>query len=103
MKKISLIKNKKYAIYVKKSFVWIKMMKIIKIKERLKTTVIIQKNLGELLIVNANHKVPKDIPIIIHNASYDTHFIINQLAEEFKGELNCIGEIWKNISLFCIN
>ena len=41
---------------------------------------------------NLNHKVPKDIPIIIHNASYDTHFIINQLAEEFKGELNCIGE-----------
>ena len=41
---------------------------------------------------NLNYKVPKDIPIIIHNASYDTHFIINQLAEEFKGELNCIGK-----------
>ena len=41
---------------------------------------------------NLNYKVPKDIPIIIHNASYDTHFIINQLAEEFKGELDCIGE-----------
>ena len=36
---------------------------------------------------NLNYKVPKDIPIIIHNATYDTHFIINQLAEEFKGEL----------------
>ena len=41
---------------------------------------------------NLNYKVPKDIPIIIHNASYDTHFIINQLAEEFKGEINCIGD-----------
>ena len=40
---------------------------------------------------NLNYKVPKDIPIIIHNASYDTHFTINQLAEEFKGELGCIG------------
>ena len=30
---------------------------------------------------NLNYKVPKDIPIIIHNASYDTNFIINQLAE----------------------
>ena len=40
---------------------------------------------------NLNYKVPKDIPIIINNASYDTHFIINQLAEEFKGDLNCIG------------
>ena len=26
---------------------------------------------------NLNYKVPKDIPIIIHNASYDTYFIIN--------------------------
>ena len=41
---------------------------------------------------NLNYKVPKDISIIIHNASYDTHFIINQLAEKFKDELNCIGE-----------
>ena len=41
---------------------------------------------------NVNYKVRKEIPIIIHSASYDTHFIINQLAEESKGELNCIGE-----------
>ena len=40
---------------------------------------------------NLNYKVPKDIPIIIHNVSYDTHFIINHL-EEFKDKLNCIGE-----------
>ena len=37
-----------------------------------------------------NYKVLKYIPIIIHNTSYYTHFITNQLAEEFKGELNCI-------------
>ena len=43
---------------------------------------------------NLNYKVPKDIPIIIHNASYDTHFKINQLAEEFKGELNCIEKYY---------
>ena len=49
---------------------------------------------------NLNYKVPKDIPIIIHNASYDTHFIINQLAEEFKGELNCRGKNMEKISLF---
>ena len=36
---------------------------------------------------NLNYKAQKEIPIIIHNASYDTHFIINQLAIEFKGEL----------------
>ena len=34
MKQISLIKNKNHVIYVKKSFVWVKMMK--NKKERLK-------------------------------------------------------------------
>ena len=29
---------------------------------------------------------------MIHNASYDTHFILNHLAIEFEGELNCIGD-----------
>ena len=40
---------------------------------------------------NLNYKFRKDIPIIIHNASYYNHFIISQLAEEIKGGLNCIG------------
>ena len=40
---------------------------------------------------NLNYKVPKEIPIIIHNASFNTHFILEQLAKEFKVELNCIG------------
>ena len=35
---------------------------------------------------NLNYKVPKNTPILIHNAGYDT------LTEEFKGELDCIGE-----------
>ena len=43
-------------------------------------------------ICNLRYKVLENIPVVILNASYDTHFIINQLAEEFKGELNCIGE-----------
>ena len=38
-------KNNKHAIYVKKGFNMIKVMKIIKIKERLKITVITQENL----------------------------------------------------------
>ena len=28
-------------------------------------------------ICNLKYKVPEDIAIVIHNASYDTHFIIN--------------------------
>ena len=46
------------------------------------------------------YEVPKEIPIIFHNASYDTHFMLNQLATELKGELNCIGDNMENISLF---
>ena len=52
---------------------------------------------------NLNYKVTKDIPIIIHNANYDTHFIINQLAEEFKGELNCIGENMEKYITFSVS
>ena len=53
---------------------------------------------------NLNYKVPREIPIIINNAIYDTHFIINELAEEFKGELNCIGvTVEKYITFFCTN
>ena len=51
---------------------------------------------------NLNYKVPKDIPIIIHNASYDTHFTINQLAEKFKGKINCIGENMEKYITFSV-
>ena len=61
-------------------------------KKGLKITVITQESLEGLFICNLSYKFPKNIPIIIHNASYDTHFIINQLTKEFKGELDCIGE-----------
>ena len=40
-------------------------------------------------ICNLRYKVPKEI----HNGStYDYHFIIKQLAEEFKGQFECLGE-----------
>ena len=44
-------------------------------------------------ICNLRYKVPKKIPIVFHNGStYDYHFIIKQLAEEFEGEFKCLGE-----------
>ena len=51
---------------------------------------------------NLNYKVPKDIPMIIHNAGYDTHFIINQLTKECNGELNCIGENMEKCTTFSV-
>ena len=105
MNKMSFMRNKNYVIYGKKIFVWIKMMKTIKTKEKLKIITITQESLKELLAhskCNLSYKVVKDIPIIIHNASYDTHFIINQLAEEFKGERNCIRENMEKYITFSV-
>ena len=35
-------------------------------------------------ICNLRYKTPKEIPIVFHNGStYDSHFIIKQLAKEF--------------------
>ena len=44
-------------------------------------------------ICNLTYKVPKKIPTVFHNDStYDYHFIIKQLAEECKGQFECLGE-----------
>ena len=44
-------------------------------------------------ICTLRYKTPKEIPVVFHNGStYDYHFIINQLAKEFDGQLECLGE-----------
>ena len=44
-------------------------------------------------ICNLRYKIPKEIPVVFHNGStYDYHFIIKNLAEEFDGEFECLGE-----------
>ena len=71
MSKISLIKNKKHVIYVKKSFVWIKMMKSIKIEESLKIIIFTivtelfvrgrKLDISLVFITQSYFKVPKDV------------------------------------------
>ena len=42
---------------------------------------------------NLRYNFPKNIPIIFHNGStYDYHFIIKELASEFEGNFECLGE-----------
>ena len=37
-------------------------------------------------ICNLRYKISKEIPVVLHNGStYDYHFIIKELAEEFEG------------------
>ena len=44
-------------------------------------------------ICNLRYKVPKKISVVFHNCStYNYHFIINQQAKEFDGQLECLGE-----------
>ena len=42
---------------------------------------------------NLRYNTPKKIPIVFHNGStYDYHFVIKKLAEEFKSNFECSGE-----------
>ena len=44
-------------------------------------------------ICNLRYKVPKEIPVVFHNGGqYDYHFIVKELAEEFKGKFECFCE-----------
>ena len=44
-------------------------------------------------ICNLRYKIPNKIPLVFHNGStYDYHFIIKELAEEFEGEFECLGK-----------
>ena len=52
---------------------------------------------------NLRCKVPKKIPIVFHNGlTYDYHFIIKKLAEDFKGQFECLGENTEKYITFSI-
>ena len=80
------------------------MMKIIKIKKKVEDHCHYKVKFRGAAHSDCNlkYKVLNNIPIVIHNASYDTHFIITQLVEEFKGELNCIGENMEKYITFSV-
>ena len=50
---------------------------------------------------NLRYKIPKNIPVIFHNGStYDYHFIIKELACEFDGNFECLGENTEKYIIF---
>ena len=54
-------------------------------------------------ICNLIYKVAQEIRVKIHNGSkYDYHLIIRELAEEFKGQFECLGENTKRYITFSI-
>ena len=95
MKKISHIRSKKHVIYAMEGFVTMKIKKEFKLYQKVRDHCHYTGKFRGAAhsICNLCYKVPKKIPIIIHNRStYDGHFIIKQLPEEFKGEFKCVGE-----------
>ena len=54
-------------------------------------------------ICNLRYKVPKEIHVVFHNGStYDYHFIIRQLAKEFKGNFDSLGENTEKYIIFSV-
>ena len=52
---------------------------------------------------NLRYKIPKNIPVIFHNGStYDYHFIIKELAREFDGNFECLGENTEKYRTFSV-
>ena len=54
-------------------------------------------------IFNLRFNVTNEIPVVFHNASnYDYHFIIKELANEFEGQFECLGENIEKYKTFSI-
>ena len=52
---------------------------------------------------NLRYKIPKNIPVIFHNGStYDYHFVIKELANEFEGDFECLGESTEKYITFSV-
>ena len=54
-------------------------------------------------ICNFKKFVPQKIPFVLHNGSnYNYHFIIKDLAEEFKKQLTCLGKNTEKCKTFTV-
>ena len=55
-------------------------------------------------ICNLKYSVPKKVPIVLHNVSnYDYHFIIKELAEEFKKQFTFLGQNTEKYITFTVS
>ena len=54
-------------------------------------------------IYSLKYSVPKKLPIVFYNGSnYDYHFIMIELAEEFKKRFTCLGESTEKYTFFIV-
>ena len=55
-------------------------------------------------ICNLRYKTPKEIPVVFHNCSTcDYHYIINKLAKQCDGQLECVGENTEKYIIFSVS
>ena len=55
------------------------------------------------IICNLKYIIPKTIPVVLHNVSnYGYHFIIKEVAEEFKGEFIFLGAPTEKYKVFSV-
>ena len=96
MKKISLMKSKRFVTYAKKEFSTDKNnnneFKLYhKVRDHCHYTAKFRGAARN--ICNLKYKTPKEISVVFHNGStYNHHFIIKQLAKEFEGQFECLGK-----------
>ena len=51
---------------------------------------------------SVRYKTPKEIPLVFHfGSNYDKHFIIKELAEEFKTQFECLE--WNTVKYIIIS
>ena len=101
------MKSNEFVIYAKKIFVQIKIIKknLNKSKKSEIIVIITGKYRGAAhSICNLRYKIPREIPVVFHNGSaYDYHFIIRQLAKEFKSNFfDCQGESTEKYITFSV-
>ena len=93
MKKQNYIVSKKFVIFAKKDLVL--MMTKKKYHKSQRSLSLQHKYTGKYRgaahdICNLKYKISKEILVIFHNGfTYDYHFIIKELAQEFKGQFEC--------------
>ena len=55
-------------------------------------------------ICHLRHKIPKENSVVFHDGStYDYNFIINELAKEFEGQFECLGENTEKYTTFSVH
>ena len=88
--------SKKYVIYVKQDLM---LMMIIKKYHKLRHHCHYTGKYRGVAhdICSLRYETPKQIPVVFDNGStYDYHFIIKELAKEFKSQFECLGESTEN-------